>query len=380
MAPRSHLPELTSARFYAAMAVLLGHFAGFLALPPALARVFTGGFGVSFFFVLSGFILCYRYWDEFAAGVPGAAYRRFFAARVARIYPSYLLALLLVTAMFLGANAFQAGTVRLPPDPALSWLSHALALQTFAPTYETQRHWNEPGWSISTEFAFYAACPFLLAAVARHCRGLRGLLALFAATIAAGIAVQAGVLYLVLAEGWSRELWLDIIASRNFFWRFPEFLTGVVAARLLYGGHLAWLQDTGARNALLFAGVLAVCLLNAAPWPADSTAILIQRQFRLDLAYMIPFAGVVLALAAGPTFASPLLKLPASVFLGDVSYALYLYHWAPWLALTYLASRGWEFPPPAVALVIGFTILFAAASYAGFEKPARKYLRRKLAQ
>lgn len=377
MPPQTHLPALTSARFLAAMAVLLGHFAEFLALPPALARVMTGGFGVSFFFVLSGFILCYRYWDEFEKGVGRQAYRRFFGARIARIYPSYLLALALVTAMFLVANAVQPGTVRLPPDPAASWIAHALALQTFAPTYETQRHWNEPGWSISTEFAFYALCPFILAAVARHCRGLGRLLTLFALTVAVGIALQVAVLVLVIVHGWPREFWLDIVASRNIVWRLPEFLTGVVAARLLYAGHLKWLQGAGARNLLLAASVAAVFLLNAAPWPEDTVAILVLRQFRLDLAYMIPFGGVVLALAAGPTFASPLLDRRASVFLGDVSYAVYLYHWAPWLMLTYAAGRGLVLSPLLVTGVVVATILFASASYVGFERPARAYLRRR---
>lgn len=377
MPPRTHLPALTSARFLAAMAVLLGHFAEFLALPPELARVIAGGFGVSFFFVLSGFILCYRYWDEFEKGVERQAYRRFFGARIARIYPSYLMALVLVTAMFLVANAAQPGTVRLPPDPVLSWFAHAFALQTFAPTYETQRHWNEPGWSISTEFAFYALCPFILAAVARHCRGLGRLLTLFALTVTAGIVLQTTVLYLVIAHGWHREFWLDIVASRNIAWRLPEFLTGVVAARLLYGGHLPWLQRGGARNLLLAASVAAVCLLNAAPWPEDTVAILVLRQFRLDLAYMVPFAGVVLALAAGPTFASPALERRGFVFLGDISYAVYLYHWLPWLVLTYASGRGQALPPLLVTAVIVLTILFSAASYVGFERPARAYLRRR---
>ena len=107
------LHELTSARFFAAMAVLLGHFQPYIGLPPWLGWM-AGGFGVSFFFVLSGFILTYRYWDDFAAGVAGRPYRRYIVARFARIYPCYALALVLMTALYLAMKAVQCK--RVPGD------------------------------------------------------------------------------------------------------------------------------------------------------------------------------------------------------------------------------------------------------------------------
>jgi len=55
---------------------------------------------VSFFFVLSGFILTYRYWDIFAEGMDRGSYGRYLAAHVARVYPSYVLALVGITAMY----------------------------------------------------------------------------------------------------------------------------------------------------------------------------------------------------------------------------------------------------------------------------------------
>jgi hypothetical protein len=68
--------ELTSARFFAAMAVLLGHFSDLLALPPVVSQLISGGIGVSFFFVLSGFILTYRYWDSFSVSVNAQSFFR----------------------------------------------------------------------------------------------------------------------------------------------------------------------------------------------------------------------------------------------------------------------------------------------------------------
>ena len=52
---KPQLMELTSTRFVAAMAVLLGHFSDLLALPPLVSQLISGGIGVSFFFVLLPF-------------------------------------------------------------------------------------------------------------------------------------------------------------------------------------------------------------------------------------------------------------------------------------------------------------------------------------
>lgn len=377
---KPNLDELTSTRFFAAMAVLLGHFNDFLRLPDLFVRAFTGGFGVSFFFVLSGFILCYRYWEDFAQGVERGAYRRYFAARIARVYPSYVMALVLITAMYLLLNVVRPGTVSFPPNPVTSWLANLFALQTFAPSFETQQVWNGPAWSISTEFAFYLTCPLILAAFARRRVGARGLLALLLLNVAFAAAVQAATLWLVFRHGWNKDFWLDIVASRNIFWRGAEFITGVLAARMLFGGHLPRLQRAGWRNGLLLASLAAVAVLNLAPWPTTHQAFLTMRQFRLDLGYMLPFAGIILALAAGPTWLSPLLKRPSWVFLGDISYAIYIYHWIPWTVLALARAGGWPLPFGLVTGVILLTILFSAASYIWYEKPARVYLRRKFAR
>ena len=71
----AQLPALTSLRFVAAFAVLVLHYRDLLGpLPAWLLRAIVGGqFGVTFFFVLSGFILTYRYREWFARGVSSAS-------------------------------------------------------------------------------------------------------------------------------------------------------------------------------------------------------------------------------------------------------------------------------------------------------------------
>ncbi|MDD2919832.1 acyltransferase [Rhodoferax sp.] len=374
---KPQLTELTSARFIAAMAVLLGHFADLLALPPLLSQFISGGIGVSFFFVLSGFILCYSYWDTFSGGLGAATFRRYCVARIARIYPLYVLALLLITGLYLALAAWRAELVTFPADPLVSWLANLLAVQTFAPTLATQQFWNAPGWSISTEFAFYLLLPLVLAGIARYIRDGTGLVLLLLLAITFGALAQALMLILALGFGWDQAYWVDTLASRHIVWRLPEFLTGVIAARLLFGHHLGWLNRSRNRNALLLASLATVWLLNLLPWPADPRAFVFMRQFRLDIGYMLPFAGVIVALAAGPSCLSALLRRPVCVLLGNASYALYIFHWIPWTALTALKSVGMAPHPLAVVAVIMVTILASIGAYLWFENPARNDLRQR---
>src|SRR6185437_9215949 len=292
-AAEGHLAELTSVRFFAAAAVLLGHFQDMLGMPDTVAALVGGGQYVSLFFALSGFILTYRYWDTFSGGVERGALRRFLVARFARIYPSYVLALVALTIVYAVESHDHPGSILYPGNLVVSWLVNLFALQTFARSVPTQQYWNSPSWSVSTELCFYLMFPLLVLWIARHCRTRAALLGLLAASIALSAALYAATLVLVFDHGWQRELWLDLVATRNVFWRTHQFVIGVVGARLLYGGHLPWLSRPAARNALLVASLALVTAMNLAPWPADDHAIMILRPYRLEIAYLFPFAGII---------------------------------------------------------------------------------------
>ena len=101
---RPRLDSLTSMRFVAAILVIVFHITSntpFLETAPRLVRsvVDCGYVWVGFFFVLSGFILSYQYADRIPS--TGAARREFLVARLARIYPGHLLALLLLVPLWM---------------------------------------------------------------------------------------------------------------------------------------------------------------------------------------------------------------------------------------------------------------------------------------
>src|SRR5512135_599191 len=89
------IPSLTGLRAFAAWWVVFFH-CSFL-LPAALPKVYwfarLGYLGVDLFFVLSGFIISYNYWDKLAS-FSVKAYREFLWLRLARLYPVHLFTLL----------------------------------------------------------------------------------------------------------------------------------------------------------------------------------------------------------------------------------------------------------------------------------------------
>src|SRR5437762_13137509 len=106
--PKNHFKPLTSLRFFAAMHVLAfhNHLDALMDLPAGIRNIIrTGYVSVSLFFVLSGFILAYTY---HGVREDASLYRRsFWVARLARLYPVYLVGLLLA-APFAVSTAFPS--------------------------------------------------------------------------------------------------------------------------------------------------------------------------------------------------------------------------------------------------------------------------------
>jgi peptidoglycan/LPS O-acetylase OafA/YrhL len=142
---RTTMRSLTGIRFFAALYVVVYHLFG-PQFPhkvwPIRNFVLSGHIGVSFFFILSGFVITYQY----SCRIDGAADRKsFFWAPFARIYPTYIIALLATVLLTNNSEGLVASTLLIQ-----SWFP-SLALTP-----------NGPGWSLSNEAFFYAVFPFAL--------------------------------------------------------------------------------------------------------------------------------------------------------------------------------------------------------------------------
>src|SRR4051812_27059916 len=136
------LNPLTSLRFLAAGMIVIHHLRGAFGIPHDFCEPFALDNGVSFFFVLSGFILTYVY-----SARPRLEKRRFLLARLARLWPAHVGAF--------GVMALLAWDGVRNQFTVWKFLANLALVHAWIPLREYNFSFVGPSWSISTEFGFY---------------------------------------------------------------------------------------------------------------------------------------------------------------------------------------------------------------------------------
>ncbi len=160
-----YLTTLTPLRGIAALLVVIFHcnlmFVPFL--PPGYTEFLNSGWlWVDFFFVLSGFIMCYAYGKYFQKGVSKSAYKKYIGARFARVYPLHFITAIwafvcavLIVHFASHLDPFFAAIFNPKALPACLLLIQSMHIYLTAPL-------NTPSWSLSTEWWAYMIFPFLV--------------------------------------------------------------------------------------------------------------------------------------------------------------------------------------------------------------------------
>lgn len=372
---RTQVPPLTSVRFFAALYVAVFHMAPTtLHHTPVAAEFVEGGYiGVSFFFVLSGFVLAWNYLDRFAAGRTTS--REFWRARFARVYPVYLVGLAVSLPLF----AYQSFSRQHTALGTAGEIGRAAALnfpliQSWFPKHALV--WNAPSWSLSVEAFFYASFPLLVA----------GIIALPHRRILPAIAI-AWVLMLVGPTAYNL-LRPDGVAFPSYefdaFWvnalkyaplpHLLQFLTGVLGAKwLLERGR----RPAGGRGPDVTWPVLALGALALATLMLGARTLYLY----LETGLLAPvFLAIILLLTDGDGALVRWLSRPSLVLLGEASYALYLVHMpvGEWLGTI---SRRTHLPVAPWTGALGFTVYLVVALALSIcvlrwiEEPARRAIR-----
>lgn len=347
-AKRPNLPSLTGARWWAAFAVFVLHALVFLPVYPfqksstfeAIHRFVPmqlGAAGVTFFFVLSGFVI---YWSFRS----GSSIPLFYWRRALKIYPTHIVAAI----VFVIAAS-------VPLVRAVVWAPNLLLIHTWVPKWTMVGGLNVPSWSLCAEVLFYACFPLALPLLRRigtdrlywafgalvliiaaihfsyflFVDGPRGIANVFAPRLLPG---DVSPMFEIHASpAWfaqndipvSPSYWLSYTFPLS---RLPEFFLGVITARMVIEGR--W------RQIRLMPPLVALAVAFAATW-------VVPINFKMSALLVVPVAAVVATLAArdiagirGLNATRPM------VWLGDISYAFYMIQFPVMVAITRLFIGG----------------------------------------
>lgn len=331
---RPRLEALTSLRWFAALLVFGRHLGGLTDLgdkPLAEHLLPQGAVGVSFFFILSGFVLTWSRVGDQSSG-------RFYVRRFARIYPAYLVAL------GIGAIiAFTIGdglSVRAIPSPLL--------LQAWVPTQSVYYAVSAVNWSLSVEAFFYLCFPFALTSLRRLRHDAQRLV------LVACVAVPVLVAVILQPHPGTTRFWVLYIFPPV---RLAEFVAGMLLATFVRSGR--WPSVPVPVAVAVAASAYVACGF-------------VPEHFMWAAVTLVPFliliGSVAMADIAGRR---SILHDTRLVWLGDASYAFYLVHGLAMFVITVEVGGG---ALPIAMMSMALALAGAAALHHAVELPAQRAL------
>ncbi|WP_295793212.1 acyltransferase [Mucilaginibacter sp.] len=315
---QNYIPALTGVRAMAAYLVFISHFAevfdgGF----PHIIQRFFGEFhiGVSIFFVLSGFLITFRYYNSFH--LTGAWFRQYLKNRVARIYPMYfLLTIAAFTYFFITGDAKV--TKGLPNPVGLMFMNITFVRGFFYQYWDTG---IAQGWSLTVEECFYFSAPIIFLIAKKYGK-------FYIQPVI--ITIFAIVMFLIFRNinwhGFFGEF--SFVMVFTFFGRCFEFFVGVQLARyVLKNGFKRTnkISFTYVGFIMIFVCVFVMALQTPiAPWlfGLETPIGIITNNYVLCIMVAFFFYGIL----TEETSFKKLLATPFVELLGKSSYIFYLIH------------------------------------------------------
>ncbi|WP_071606331.1 acyltransferase family protein [Luteipulveratus halotolerans] len=384
---------LDGLRAVAALLVLVSHVAfwtGASGLDVVGGLLARGDSGVAVFFALSSYLLLMPWVRHGLLDAPRPGTRRYAVRRMARILPAYWLALLAVLAV----AALAASTGGL--GSAAKVLGHVLVLQGFSG--DTYQSFTQT-WSLTTELVFYVLVPFVGAALARVLRRGGGAVGVRPALLLCGVAAVVGLAAQGVSMSWTQHgsttgagaLATSVIGHAAWF-AVGAALAIMSVARSAgalpwqAGGRVAaWLDLLRSPSTcLLGAVVVYVVAASAVAGPRDLSAPTVGEGVAKELLYAL-LAALLLSAALAPAEAGSLAdsigRHPATHWLGDVSYGVFLWHVLVLQVLFLTTGRElfsggfwWVLLP-----VLGLTTALASVSAQLVEQPVLRWAHRATA-
>lgn len=350
------IKPLTSLRFFFAFCVFLSHLSYLqndTRYKGIFDNIFSEGFlGVSFFFILSGFILTLNYRDKFLNNT--ISLKKFYIARFARIYPLHF------TMMLISIPALYSNLKILA--------FNILLIQSYIPDIKYFFSYNAPSWSISDEMFFYALFPILI--------GISFKLSNFFKIILLISFVLLLILLNNLLPKDKIHYWLYITPFTRIF----DFILGILLFDIAF--HFKNKKITFSKKTYIYFQLGAITTLVLFFFFHEFSPI----SYRYSIYYWLPMCLIILSAATSfiseksITWITKFLSWKWLVYLGEISFGFYLIHY---LVITYTNKYngliGIHLKGIPLALVMFFITLVASIfAFEVIEKPFNKKIKKLL--
>lgn len=318
--------------------------------------------GVTMFFVLSGLLLCLRYFDADITSRKG--FYNFMVNRFARIYPVYFL---VITASYIAYSQTSYFEHTLVKNGALYyWGSISFVRGFFADFYSA---FVPHSWSLTVEECFYVLCPVIFLCIKKSKWSIIGLPLLFIAT---------GCLLVIISNGNVAYGFFNnyrFVFNFTFLGRSIEFFIGIGLGLLYKKRSLLPVK----KFSFTIAGIImiAICVLGLSFFHTDEHygdyyvgGIIINN-------LILPLTGISLlywGLLTEQNMVTSLLSSKVFTLLGKSSYAFYLVHLG-WFAEIFYFNVSKN---PLIYFI--YLNVLAIALYKFFEHPLNKFIKRRLSR
>lgn len=314
---------------------------------------YEGYIGVSFFFILSGFVLSYNYFDKFKFNKITS--KDFYVARFSRIYPLHLLTLILSLPLL------YFSILSKPFEYFLLSIIHVFLFQSFVPIEVVYFNFNSPSWSISDEMFFYLATPFLFSILSSFRSVYKLLLAVF---------VLCTILFLGMffsPKGYHHAIFyvnpivrlLDFTLGIFIFLIFRKIDTSRISNKLM-----SWLEFSSIMTFFFF-----FIYHNFIP-----------QVYRFSIYYWFPIIFILFIFSFEKGAISKMLSNKLLIYLGEISFGFYMIHQLVIRFYTYIFKNlNYQDDYFFKTLIIFITtLILSILSFEFFEKKANLFIKGKL--
>lgn len=351
--------SLSLLRFIAAIIVVLFHQTSTSTFLQAAPKILTAGPQVvSFFFVLSGFTLALAYYNKEKFSL-----REYYAKRIARIIPVYLIAL----SLSVGLDIAQG---QLEP---VALVLNIFLMQSWFPTYPLSI--NTPAWFLSDLMFFYISFPFILALLKKYFRDPKRVLL-------SGIVfwlITQTVLALLLNTSFYKGY---PSPSHDFIFYFPpshlcSFILGMCVGYFLVNKKDPF-PMTYAKS-VYFILLIIAALVIAMEYQSEYDEVMMLK-LPFDASFYAPlFLLLIVAFCMSNNRITALLSLKPFIYLGKISFSVYIMQSPVSRILSlyvrrhtyYLSDDAFILIYIFVLIVVGMILLHT------IEHPIREYMKRR---